>query len=176
MRIRILSTLIALAFSSAHSVQAKNQNSSLDPCANSPRDMRELTKGATAGILELRLENADGDWVGVLFASENQDHTLYGQGLYLCGNNDNNFYVNADSLQRWIGEDGDFVAISTIATHGPKNFDLIHHDEALMAASAETISQDDKEARIRVIFNSWNFATETGFSGTFYLNIPKVQN
>jgi hypothetical protein len=125
-----------------------------------------------AEIVELRLQDAKGSFVGSLFASWTNKGELYGHHIRLCGKGDNYFYVNADDLRNWAGEETELKTVSVMETNSTLNTDSIHHDEAVSLVAVETLSRTDDSAEVRVIFQAWNFASEYATTGIFTTTIP----
>lgn len=123
-------------------------------------------------LVELALLDGSGTYVGSLFASWSHSGELYAHHVRLCGKGENYFYVKADDLRDWVGEESEFKTVSAIQTESILDTDLIHHDEASALVAVETLSVSDASAEVRIIFQAWNYATEASTSGIFTTTIP----
>lgn len=142
------------------------------PCAKDTYTMELITEAREdVDVLEMTLQDGKGQHIGSLFTSKGKE--LYGHAMYVCGNGDNYFYVNSNDIRQWVGkEEGEWKMVSAIRTHHAAGDDLIHHDEALASASVETLEVSDETAKVRMVFQAWNFANEAATSGVFYFQIP----
>lgn len=160
----ILAPALAHATYSQHLVAA---------CSKDPTTTSDLEEDRQdSELVELSLRDNKGTHVGSLFASWNNKGELYGQHIRLCGKGDNYYYVNADDLRKWVGEETEFKTVSVMETHSTLKTDSIHHDEAVSLVAVETLSVTEKSADVRVFFQAWNFASEFATSGVFTTTIP----
>lgn len=144
----------------------------VDVCSNDKLTTERIEEARAAkGVLEIPLLDLEGRNVGSLFTSDGQQ--LSGHAIYICGASDNYYYVNSDDIRQWVGKEvGEWKMISAIRTHHTPNADLIHHDEALVSASVETLDITPKAAQVRMVFQAWNFANEVASQGVLYFQIP----
>ncbi len=137
-------------------------------------DLIKEAREESADLLEIKIQNRDGVYVGSLFASAGKK--LFAHALYVCGEGDNYFYVNSDDIRQWASADAfDWKMVSAIRTNQPVDSDSIHHDEAMVSASVETLEVTEEFANVRMVFQAWNYSSEVATNGVLYFQIPLSQ-